>query len=77
MFVLRSRVDGDGLHDLPGRLGLSGGEEDVRPEDGQVQPGELHGALGLHPGHYQHPGLAPAGVSLLHPRQPPGQTAAG
>ena len=72
-FLPTSGVVGGGLPDLPGRLGRPGGEEDVRPEDGQVHAGQLHRALGLYPGHHQHPGRPDAVPPCLHPGEPAGQ----
>lgn len=44
------------LHDLPWRLGQWRGPTNVRRANGQIQPGRLLSALGLHLGHHGHPG---------------------
>ena len=46
------------------------------PADRQIHSGQLHGALGLHPGHHQHHGLPHPLLPGLQPGQPAGQAAA-
>ena len=69
-------VHGDWLHDLSWRLGLGWGEAHVWPAHGQIHPGQLHGALGLHLSHYQHHGLPCPVFGGLQSGQPTRQTAA-
>lgn len=49
-------LSGARLHDLSWRLGQRCSPADVRKADGQIQPGGLLCALGLHLGNYGHPG---------------------
>lgn len=73
--TLSSRcVSGARLHDLPRRLGQRRGAADVRRADGQVQPGRLLYALGLHPGYHGHPGRPHSLLSRLRAGQPAGRT---
>ena len=67
-------LSGARLHDLSWWLGQWRGPADVRRADGQIQPGSLLSALGIHLGHHGHPGRSHPLLPGLRPGEPAGWT---
>lgn len=70
-------LSGAGLYDLPRRLGQRRGPADVRRADGQIQPGGLLNALGLHLGYHGHPRRPHPLFPGVCPGEPTGRTHVG